>query len=157
MRVKKQTRNAGFTLIELLVTVAIIGIISAIAIPNLLTAIDKSKQQSTIADMRSIGTALSTYHIDNSQFPNVKTSEYGGGDSFSDLCDILVPVSMSVLPQKDRFNHTFGYDTNVADSYTIESYGKDGINGLEVDKDSKNDFTRDIILTDGTFTHDVLY
>ena len=75
MRKGNSTKCSGFTLIELLVVVAIIGIISAIAIPNLLTAIDKSKQQSTIADMRSIGTALSAYHIDNDQFPNIKKSK----------------------------------------------------------------------------------
>ena len=157
MRKGNSTKCSGFTLIELLVVVAIIGIISAIAIPNLLTAIDKSKQQSTIADMRSIGTALSAYHIDNDQFPNIKTSEYGGGDEFVDLLDILVPQAVTVLPTEDRFGNEFGYDTNVRDSYTVESYGKDGINGLEIDSESKNDFNRDLVLTDGSFTHDVLY
>jgi prepilin-type N-terminal cleavage/methylation domain-containing protein len=65
MRLRKQT---GFTLIELLIVVAIIGIIAAIAIPNLLNAIDRGKQKRTMADMRTIGAAVESYSVDVS-FP----------------------------------------------------------------------------------------
>ena len=59
----------GFTLIELLIVVAIIGIIAAIAIPNLLNAIDRGKQKRTMADLRSMGTAIEEYSIDNNFYP----------------------------------------------------------------------------------------
>ena len=49
--------------------VAIIGIIAAIAIPNLLNAIDRGKQKRTMADLRSMGTAIEEYSIDNNFYP----------------------------------------------------------------------------------------
>ena len=59
----------GFTLIELLIVVAIIGIIAAIAIPNLLNAIQRGKQKRTMADMRAVGTAVEAYAVDNNFYP----------------------------------------------------------------------------------------
>src|SRR5258708_40031737 len=61
--------RAGFTLIELLIVVAIIGIIAAIAVPNLLNAVDKAKQKRTMADMRTISAAVEAYATDNALYP----------------------------------------------------------------------------------------
>lgn len=61
--VRKMRNERGFSLIELLIVVAIILIIAAIAIPNLLRSRMAANEASAIATLRSISTAQITYRI----------------------------------------------------------------------------------------------
>lgn len=59
----------AFTLIELLVVVAIIAILAAIAIPNLLEAQTRAKVTRVKADLRTLATAIEAYTVDRNRPP----------------------------------------------------------------------------------------
>ncbi len=64
---------SGFTLIELLVAIAIVLTIAAIAIPNLLAALERARVAKAVGDIRTIGNAVQGYQIVNSQWPDTLT------------------------------------------------------------------------------------
>jgi type IV pilus assembly protein PilA len=64
-------KQGGFSLIERLIVVAIILIIAAIAIPNLLRARMAANESSAVASIRIINSAEVTY---NSTYPTVGVS-----------------------------------------------------------------------------------
>ncbi len=80
-----KTLGKGFSLIELLIVVAIILIISAIAIPNLLRSKISANEASATAAMRTLGTAELTY-----------SSTYNSG--FTDTLNRLGPPAPGGTP-----------------------------------------------------------
>ena len=135
-------RNAkGFTLIELLIVVAIIGIIAAIAIPNLLNAIDRGKQKRTMADMRSIGTAIESYSVDFSHYPQ---------GNLGAITPVLEPIYIKKMPALDGWRNAFQADCVSDTGYTLESFAKGGADNTDVSGQT-DEFTDDIVFVDGQF------
>jgi len=76
--------NKGFTLIELMIVVAIIAIIAAIAIPNLLRSRMQSNESSAIGNLRTIVGAEVAYHAANYEYTAAFADLTGATPSFLD-------------------------------------------------------------------------
>ena len=141
-------RQKGFTLIELLIVVAIIGIIAAIAIPNLLNAINRGRQKRTMADMRTIGTALESYSVDFNFYPRVAAS----GDLKTGLDAYLTPTYIKQMPKNDGWNQDLQYNTDGAGtSYTLWSKAKGATGTIADGPGTTTSFSEAIIFSNGQF------
>lgn len=80
-------KKAGFTLIELMIVVAIIAIIAAIAIPNLLRSRMTANEASAIGSMRTLGSA-------QQQFQSAAIAPFpsGMGDYAASVAALAAPV-----------------------------------------------------------------
>lgn len=76
MKTKQPRLNAqrGFTLIELMVVLAIIGVLAALIVPNVLGRADDARVTAARTDVGNLMQALKLYKLDNMRFP---TTEQG--------------------------------------------------------------------------------
>ena len=101
-------KQKGFSLIELLIVVAIILIIAAIAIPNLLRSRIAANEASAVGSIRTINTAEVTYA---STYPDVgfaALASLGGSGGSSGGAGLLDAVLASGIKSGYSFNVSIG-------------------------------------------------
>jgi type IV pilus assembly protein PilA len=108
-----RNKQKGFSLIELLIVVAIILIIAAIAIPNLLRARISANEASAVASCRTMNTASITYNSSYGTYPP-NLSDLGpsnGATPTSTSADLLDQVLAPAggVSTSTKSGYTFNY------------------------------------------------
>ena len=83
----KKNQNKGFTLIELLVVVIIVGVLAAIALPNLLGQISKARQTEAKVNLGAINNAQQAYRLEKGRFGKLTSLSIAIGTKNGDNYD----------------------------------------------------------------------
>ena len=154
-------RERGFSLPELLMVVAIIAILAAIAIPNLLQALNKARQKRSMADIRSIATAWEARATDLGKYNAAGAGYLGISEpvTMDNLALSLQPTYIKAMPTHDGWTRDFyayvdlpwGDATETSQRYVIASSGRDGVVNAGQAMGPFSSFDCDIIYANGTF------
>jgi hypothetical protein len=94
-----------------------------------------------MADMRSIGTAVESYAVDNNVYPVAASA--------TTLSGLVAPIYIKTMPTQDGWNNTFQVAA-VTTAYTIYSQGKDG-SGSTCTASATTTFNDEICFVNGQF------
>ncbi len=108
---RRMVRRKGFTLVEIMIVVAIIALLAAIAIPNLLRMRHNANEGAAIATERTISTALESYRA--AQTPPT----YVGG-TLAALSTATPPYIDATLGTGTKQGYGFVLSNVTANTYT---------------------------------------
>lgn len=140
-RRKRELRRAGYTLTEMLVVLVIIGLISAIVVPQTLGQMDRAKVRAARLKMESVAAALEMYSADLARYPTGGEGLTALSDPPADTPDWAGPYLSDRALLKDPWGNEIVYaaPSSPGEKFILTSRGSDG-------KPGGSGFKRDITL-----------
>lgn len=124
MKNKKLNKSyQGFTLIELLVVMAILGMLAALVLPQLMGQIDGSRVNATQTQLKAFETALETHRLDTGKYPK---SLKGLSENTTGKSRWRGPY-LKQIPL-DPWDNDYQYRVK-GNTYDLYSFGADGSQG----------------------------
>ncbi len=128
------------------------GMVAAIAIPNMLNAVERGRTKRSMADMRSMATSMEAYAVDNDHYPPLQGWVDPGA-----LAAVVSPTYIRTVPAIDGWDHPYKVFSD-GQHYAIVSAGPNGVVDHEwtppIDATVDLSATDDIVYADGTFLSD---
>jgi general secretion pathway protein G len=126
--------KSGFTLVELLIVIVVLVILTAIVIPSYTIITNKAKETAAEAEMQNIAKSLEVYYSEKNSYPPE-----------ADYPEILITSGiMHSVPEKDPWEIGYEYSSSGGNSYILESFGINKVDGGD----------DDIVFVNGVMTED---
>ena len=116
-----RNKQKGFSLIELLIVVAIILIIAAIAIPNLMRSKMAANEASAVASLRTINTSSVSFSTTYGAFPTALSQLGPSSTPSSTAADLLDSVLATGTKSGYTFTFTPGSGATAGTAYSVNA------------------------------------